>query len=448
MNNTPTKDRAGYVDKLIDDATQSLSRDEVLLVAIGGETSNFVRFNHTLVRQAGSVDQMHASIDLSSGQRHCSMTVGLSGELDSDTAVFASAIDRLREQREAVPDDPYFMYATEVSSTSQVNPGTIPGGDEIVDTIGGLAEGTDLVGIWAAGEQFSAFANSLGQRNWFSSTTFNLDWSLYLRADKATKQQYAGFDWSTEVFERKLAEQRAHLAILERDPVVLAPGDYRAFLSAAATNEIVSMLMWGGFGIRSHRTTDSPLVKMTSEGRTLSPMVTISEDTTNGVAPNFESKGFMRPATVPLITDGAFVQPLVSPRSSREYDVATNGANSDESPASVSMLGGDLDTSSVIGALDTGLLISNLWYLNFSDRPNCRMTGMTRFATFWVENGEVVAPVAPMRFDDSAYGLLGDRLVALTSEAELTLDPFSYGARSTESSRLPGALVNDMRFTL
>ncbi len=63
MNNTPTKDRAGYVDKLIDDATQSLSRDEVLLVAIGGETSNFVRFNHTLVRQAGSVEDVMTLIE-------------------------------------------------------------------------------------------------------------------------------------------------------------------------------------------------------------------------------------------------------------------------------------------------------------------------------------------------------------------------------------------------
>ncbi len=448
MNSAPMNDRAGYIDELVGNATRTLSGDEVLLVSVDGETSDFVRFNHALIRQAGSVEQMHASIDLSSGQRHCSTTVGLSGERGSDAAVFSSAIERLREQRETVPDDPYFVYSTDVSSTSHVNPGTIPSGAEIVDQVGELAQGTDLVGIWAAGEQFSAFANSLGQRNWFSSTTFNLDWSLYLRADKATKQRYAGFDWSAEVFEHKLTEQRAHLAVLERDPVVLTPGDYRAYLSPAATYEIISMLTWGGFGIRSHRTTDSPLVKMTSQGQTLSPMITISEDTANGVAPNFQSMGFLRPESVPLITDGAFVEPLVSPRSSREYDVATNGAGGEETPESVSMLGGDLDAASAVEAIGTGLLISNLWYLNFSDRPNCRMTGMTRFATFWVDNGEVVAPVAPMRFDDSAYGLLGDRLVALTSEAEMMLDPLSYGARSTESSRLPGVLVNDMKFTL
>lgn len=35
---------------------------------------------------------------------------------------------------------------------------------------------------------------------------------------------------------------------------------------------------------------------------------------------------------------------------------------------------------------------------------------MTRFATFWVEQGRIVAPVDAMRFDDSLYRLLGSEL--------------------------------------
>ena len=44
--------------------------------------------------------------------------------------------------------------------------------------------------------------------------------------------------------------------------------------------------------------------------------------------------------------------------------------------------------------LGRGVYIANLWYLNWSDRTACRMTGMTRFATFWVQDGEVQAPLA------------------------------------------------------
>jgi predicted Zn-dependent protease len=73
---------------------------------------------------------------------------------------------------------------------------------------------------------------------------------------------------------------------------------------------------------------------------------------------------------------------------------------------------------------------------------------MTRFATFWVEDGEIVAPLDVMRFDDTVYRMLGDGLVGLTEDRELIMDPSTYGGRSTSSSRLPGALVDDFVFTL
>jgi predicted Zn-dependent protease len=73
---------------------------------------------------------------------------------------------------------------------------------------------------------------------------------------------------------------------------------------------------------------------------------------------------------------------------------------------------------------------------------------MTRFATFWVDGGEIVAPVNVLRFDDTGYHLLGDRLEGLTDECEVLLDPSTYVERSTTSQRVPGALVSAMRFVL
>ena len=107
-----------------------------------------------------------------------------------------------------------------------------------------------------------------------------------------------------------------------------------------------------------------------------------------------------------------------------------------------------MPTAEVLKVLDTGVWIGNLWYLNYSDRAAGRMTGMTRFATFWVENGEIVAPVNVMRFDDTIHRMLGSELEALTSEKDLLLSASSYYNRSTASSNLPGALLNDFAFTL
>ena len=57
---------------------------------------------------------------------------------------------------------------------------------------------------------------------------------------------------------------------------------------------------------------------------------------------------------------------------------------------------------------------------------------MTRFASFWVEEGKIVAPVDVMRFDDSVFRLLGDQLVGLTAERELLVNGDTYRERNVE----------------
>ena len=126
----------------------------------------------------------------------------------------------------------------------------------------------------------------------------------------------------------------------------------------------------------------------------------------------------------------------------------TNGAGDGEFPESLALAPGTVSAENVSEALGSGLFVGNLWYTNFSDRAACRTTGMTRFATFWIDEGEIVAPVNVLRFDDTAFHLLGDKLEGLTDEAEVLLDASTYVERSTSSNRLPGALVTAMRFVL
>jgi predicted Zn-dependent protease len=185
-----------------------------------------------------------------------------------------------------------------------------------------------------------------------------------------------------------------------------------------------------------------------SEAAILDPRVNISEATADGVAPVFQGDGFVRPSRVPLIESGRLVGALVSPRTAREFSLTANGANGEESPEALEIAGGELATRDALKALGTGLYIGNLHYLNYSDRPACRMTGMTRFATFWVENGRIVAPVDVLRFDDTIYRMLGANLEALTAETELILESGTYGERALASMRVPGVLLSELEFTL
>jgi len=434
-------------DAWVDAIRASLAPGERFVANLAGEATDFARLNRGKVRQAGSVEQDDLAIRLVRGARHAEHTLAMSGNAADDRASIADAVAGLRAALPDLADDPHLLLPERVASSRNDRGGALPPAEAVVDEVLAAARGLDLVGIYAAGPVWRGFASSEGQRNWHAATTFNLDWSLYDRADKAVKSAYAGFAWDRAAFAARMDAARERLALVARPSKTLAPGRYRAFLAPSALDEIVGILGWGGFSARALETRQSPLTRMRERER-LDPRVSIAEDTADGVAPGFQAEGFARPARVPLVREGALVGALTSPRTAREFALEANGANAQESPEAIAMAGGDLPAGDALAALDTGLWIGNLWYANYSDRPACRITGMTRFATFWVEGGKIVAPVDVLRFDDSVYRLLGSNLESLTREPELLLSPDSYRSRRLASATLPGALVKEIAFTL
>ena len=431
---------------LADFVTTQLRAGEVFTCWFSGERSDFVRFNHGKVRQAGSVQQRHVNLRLIHNGRHASRSFALTGRTD-DLDRAKSAIAELRDLLTNVSPDPYLLFATDVQSSEKKRRGSIPASAQIVDEIATHSKDRDLVGIWASGPMFRGFANSIGQRNWHEVENFNLDWSIYHQADKAVKSSYAGFDWHEDQFRAKMNSSDEQLALLLRPPITIDAKEYRVFLAPRALDEMIGMLAWGGLSAKARHTKQSPLIRM-EQGARFSDKIFLRENTADGTAPAFQSDGFIKPNDVNLIEGGALRDALVAPRTAQEYGLVCNGASSSESPESIDLAGGTLAMTDALSALDQGILINNLWYLNYSDRPACRLTGMTRFATFWVEQGKIVAPVNVMRFDDTLYRTLGENLLDLTQEQELMLDASTYGSRSTQSSKLPGALVSALKFTL
>jgi predicted Zn-dependent protease len=426
---------------------KALRAGETLLCNLSAERSDFVRFNKALVRQAGSVEQSYLNLRLVRERRQVSASIALAGNGDDDVALATATLGRLREAVQDLPADPWLLINEKPQSSTTERHGTVLPAQEVVEQELRFAKGRDLVGFYAGGTIYRGFANSLGQRNWHEVDSFNFDWSIYRQADQAVKTSYAGFGWSPVEFAARMQRASEQVELLALPVRKIEPGEYRVYLAPRALVDILGLLSWGGFSARARQTKQSPLLRM-QEGRTLAPQVTLTENIGEGVAPAFQSEGFIKPPVVSLISNGKLGDALTSPRSAKEYGLATNGASSDESPQSLELSPGKLEESRILEALGTGLYISDLWYLNFSDRPAGRITGMTRFATFWVENGRIAAPVTPMRFDDSIYRILGESLVELTRERELLPDPSTYGERQTSSARLPGALLKQLRFTL
>lgn len=439
---------------LAERAIAELHADEVLLANFAGEVSDFVRFNHGRVRQAMTVRQAQLTLTLIARGSRDNTTLTLTGDPTADRDAVSRAIGAMRAELAHLPADPYLLYATDAQDSERIETGRLPTAEEALDTIVAAAAaddtraGADLVGIYASGPVYRGFASSLGARHWHQVESFNFEWSLYHAADKAVKSAYAAMHWDSAELGRRIDLSRTQLEYLARPPRSVEPGTYRAFIAPAALDELMWMLNWGGVSEKAQRTKQSSLQKLAQGEARLSPKLSLREHTAAGLAPAFDATGFVRPAAIELIGRGEHRGALISARTAQEYGLQANGANEEESMQSMELDAGALPAGDALAALDRGIWISNLWYLNYSDRPNGRITGMTRFASFWVEHGRIAAPLSVMRFDDTLYRTMGDQLLELTAERDWILNAGTYQQRSVETSRVPGALVGALNFTL
>ncbi|CRM03128.1 peptidase PmbA [Pseudomonas sp. 24 E 1] len=411
------------------------------------EASEFVRFNHAKVRQAGQVQQASLNLKLINDGRHADLGITLAGEPELDRQRLAAGLKQLRETLPLLPQDPYLLLNHNAWQSNNAHPRPLPALAQVLEEISQAAQGVDLVGFYAAGPISRGFASSSGAFGWHQANSFNFDFSLFHANGEAVKASYAGHTWDSAEFAARFQQAREQLEFLGRPLHKLAPGQYRAYLAPAAIEEIISLITWGGFSAQAIASKGSSLQKLYAGEQSLSPLVTVAEQISGSLSQAFSTEGYPR-GDVTLIKAGKADGQLVNSRSAAEYGLSTNGASSDESPSALQMATGSLAQADILKQLGTGLYISNLWYLNYSDLPAARLTGMTRFATFWVEDGEIKAPVSTMRFDDSVYNLLGSQLEALTADRELLLSASTYGQRNTASNLLPGALIKRLTLTL
>lgn len=432
---------------LVASVQAALQTGEHFTFGFSAEQSQFVRFNHAKVRQAGEVSQASAQLRLIRDGRQAEQQVTLSGDPAIDQQRLSQALQQLRQTLPLLAVDPYLRLDDSAWHKLDQQDQPLPNIDQLLALLEDQTSDLDLVGIYAAGPIYRGFASSFGAFGWHQANSFNFDWSLFHSNGQAVKANYAGQHWSEEAFTTRLRQAREQLGFLGRPAITLEPGSYRAYLAPAAMDEIAGMLCWGGFSAQALATGNSALQRLYNGDAQLHPQVTLSEQISGSLSPAFSDEGSPR-LDVPLIAHGKALQRLVSARSAAEFGLLANGADSYESPCALSLAPGSLPNAQVLERLGTGLYISNLWYLNYSDLPAARMTGLTRFATLWVENGEIQGPVNTMRFDDSLYSLLGSQLEDLTQEREMILSTSTYGQRSTGSSHLPGALVKGLTLTL
>ena len=399
------------------------------------------------MRQSGLVTDGSIKLTLTQGTKTAKVVMPFTGDVEQDSSIGREQISTLREELPQLPDDPYIILPENLGSSHDAYHGQLLEPEAVMDSILPTVQGLDFTGIYAAGPMVRANRNSAGQRHWFSTETFFLDYSIIAPCEKAVKATLAGSQWDSDGFAKQIQQAKQQIEVLERPVKTIKPGEYRTYLGPGAVAEILTMFSWGGIGEASIRQGGSALIKM-SEGQKLSPLFNLREDFSRGTVPRFNSFGEVSAETLPLISKGELVSSLINSRTAKEYGIECNNANLSESLRAPDITSGTLDPEKAVEALGTGLYLSNLHYLNWSDRPAGRITGMTRFACFWVENGEIIAPIQDLRFDDSLYSFLGDNLEAVTNQQSFIPNVDTYEVRGLGGSFVPGMLLKNFTFTL
>tara|TARA_B100000609_G_scaffold199345_1_gene202253 strand:- start:4714 stop:6036 length:1323 start_codon:yes stop_codon:yes gene_type:complete len=423
-------------------------QNEHLMLNFWGENSHFTRFNQSKVRQNGIVSDATLSITLIIGQKTCSTSFSLSKNLSNDLSLSLQYLNTLRSDIVFLPDDPFIVFPKEGKSSSQNRTGQLLPMEKVVTSLSPAIENVDLAGIWASGNIFVGYANSKGLSHWFSTDSFSFDYSLVTEDERMVKDTYAGTHFDLNDYNMFMENSILKLSMLKNKAVKLNPGDYRTYIAPAGVSDLLGMFSWNGLSEGSIRRGQSAFLKMKNNEASLSPCFSLTEDFSTGLTPMFNDEGELAVSKLPLINNGALQNTLINSRTAKEYEINSNYASSYEGLRSPVMSTGNLSENDITKEINSGVYLNNLHYLNWSDNIGGRITGMTRYACFWVENGEIVAPIENMRFDDTIYNIFGKNLESVTSHSQFIPDTGTYSSRSFGGTNCPGILLNSFSLTL
>ena len=455
--------------QIVDAVKESLSTHEAELgtklyfsLSLAGEDSQFTRFSRAKIRQTGQVCDGEIRLTLIASKasndpaasleyQTASTKLPFAGNFAVDWSLIQPSLNLLRQELRELPSDPYVVLPTPrmPRHTREVNDSQLLATSEVARTLLEPVQDLDFSGLYAGGLSYRAYADSAGSRHWFKTYSFTLDYSLFgSQPNQAVKGTLAGHSWSGQAYDEAIAASKKQLRLLEKPTKAVPRGRYRTYLAPAAVADLLDTIVWGGLGEAALRQGNSAFHRLESGEVTLSEKFSLSEDFQRISIPRFNNSGEIAPLQLPVIQKGRWETSLVNGRSAQEYNKPSNGASAAESMRAPVVAPGNLSENQILAELGTGLYISNLHYLNWSDLTAGRITGMTRYACFWVEAGEIVAPIENLRFDDDLYRFLGEGLLALTQAQTFIPEVGTYDRRSLGGMWMPGMLIDQFRYTL
>jgi predicted Zn-dependent protease len=431
----------------------SLKENEQLTVYLEGENSQYFRFNDSKLRQSGIIEDYAVTISLFSGKKSLQSSTTLSSDIKSSVSNLTNEINALRDPLSLIPENDFTCFPDPFESLDIVKSGQLPKREEILEALMDTISSDNLTGVWTSGKIFRACSTSEGTNHWFEKDSFIFDFSLIDAQENMVKVLFPGSNWDKSKFVAAFHEASEKLKLMNKPKMELKPGKYRVWFEPNAVADFVDMFNWNGVSESSFRNGSSCLLKLRNSDTRLSNLFSLNESFSSLSTAPFNSRGEVS-EDVAIIQNGILSNTLVNAKTALEYKISSNFAEEPNSwgmgeyMRSPHMEAGDIDNEERLDKLGTGIFISNIHYLNWSDTLGGRITGLTRYACYWVEDGKLVAPIKTMRFDDSFYNFFGSNLEGVGKEVLARPVIETYDGRNPGETTCPGILVKDFELTL
>ena len=293
------------------------------------------------------------------------------------------------------------------------------------------AGGLETAGFCATEGATVAFANSAGQRVSGRSTNAVLDGIA--RTGTADGSARAMSVRLADLDGRAVGETATTRARDSSDPTELEPGRYEVVLSPSSVANVLGFLAIYGFNARA---VDEGRSFAKVGERQFDPALTLFDDVTHpmtvGVA--FDAEGTPKRRS-DLVRDGVTVGLVHDRRTAKALGAESTGHAVEGAgawgalPSNLVLDGAQPAGGELIGSVERGLLVTDLWYTRILDPRTQVVTGLTRNGVWLVEDGRIVRPVQNLRFTQSYLEALAPGAVrAVGSDATLVPGIFGGGA--------------------
>lgn len=436
-----------YLKKFSENLFSELKSNEDLSLNLHSEESDFIRFNQSKVRQNTSVNQHELGLVYQAEQRQYKAAMSLTLDMDLDIQFAKTKLAEIRYELPKTDVNPKFTEMQNNGSSEVYKKSDRPQTKDLIQNVHSTFANSDLAGFWCSGPIRQASLNSKGQFHFFENDSFFFDYSLY-NGPRAAKGFFSEPNWNEQAFINQAQQTKNTLSLLTKPQVKVKPGAYRSYLAPMAVAELMGMFYWRALSRSQYEQGYAPLKKLNTKEKLFSKDFHLIENNLLGLDSHFNSLGEKVPDRIPIIENGELKNFLISTATAKEFNLISNQAEPSEMLRSPEIRAGTLDEKDILKTLDHGLYLSNLHYINWSDAQAARITGMTRFACFWVEKGEIVGPIQDLRFDDTLYNIWGDNLLGLTKNQQIFTNTSTYSKREKGGMKVPGALLREFNFTL